>query len=142
MHQTRPMSVTSQNTCSMSPCSSTSSQTSKPSSSSLPSSSPSTSASSSSSSAAAPSTSVTSKNEIYLSQAYRVAMLAMDTLLRRIHDDRPTSKFTRSNPHDKDIRWTLNVAQLMGSLDVRAHYPHHTTILQHTLLDNFTLYCI
>lgn len=41
----------------------------------------------------------------YLLSAYRVGMLAMDTLARRIHDDRPQAKYARNPPYGEDVKW-------------------------------------
>lgn len=51
----------------------------------------------------------------YLLSAYRVGMLAMDTLARRIHDDRPQAKYARNPPYGEDVKWLLRVASKLGS---------------------------
>ncbi|KAG8224313.1 hypothetical protein J437_LFUL007254 [Ladona fulva] len=51
----------------------------------------------------------------YLLAAYRVGMLAMDTLARRVHDDRPQAKFARNPPYGEDINWLLQVSKKLGT---------------------------
>ncbi|CAB3372525.1 Hypothetical predicted protein [Cloeon dipterum] len=51
----------------------------------------------------------------YLMAAYRVGMLAMETLARRVHDDRPQAKYARNPPYGEDVKWLLRVAKRLGS---------------------------
>nr|XP_018897398.1 PREDICTED: zinc finger SWIM domain-containing protein 8 [Bemisia tabaci] len=51
----------------------------------------------------------------YLLSAYRVGMLALETLSRRVHDDRPISKYARNPPYSEDIKWLFNVSTELGS---------------------------
>ncbi|KAI5702884.1 hypothetical protein M8J75_005258 [Diaphorina citri] len=51
----------------------------------------------------------------YLLSAYRVGMLAMDTLARRVHDDRPQAKYARNPPYGEDVKWLLRIAAKLGS---------------------------
>lgn len=51
----------------------------------------------------------------YLLAAYRVGMLAMETLARRVHDDRPQAKYARNPPYGEDVKWLLNVAKKLGT---------------------------
>ena len=41
-------------------------------------------------------------------------MLAMETLARRVHDDRPQTKYARSPPYGEDVKWLLAVAMKLG----------------------------
>ena len=50
----------------------------------------------------------------YLLAAYRVGMLAMETLARRVHDDRPLTKYARNPPHGEDVKWLLSLAMKLG----------------------------
>ena len=50
----------------------------------------------------------------YLLAAYRVGMLAMETLARRVHDDRPQAKYARNPPYGEDVKWLLGVAKKLG----------------------------
>jgi hypothetical protein len=50
----------------------------------------------------------------YMMAAYRVGMLAMDTLARRVHDDRPHIKYARNPPYGEDVKWLHNVAMKLG----------------------------
>ena len=50
----------------------------------------------------------------YLLSAYRVGMLAMETLARRVHDDRPQTKYARNPPYGEDVKWLLSIAMKLG----------------------------
>ena len=50
----------------------------------------------------------------YLLAAYRVGLLAMETLARRVHDDRPQTKYARNPPHGEDVKWLLTIAMKLG----------------------------
>lgn len=57
-----------------------------------------------------------------LLNAYRVGMLAMETLARRVHDDRPQTKYARNPPYGEDVKWLLQIAMKLGLyLDLPAH---------------------
>ncbi|XP_060523765.1 zinc finger SWIM domain-containing protein 8 homolog [Cylas formicarius] len=56
----------------------------------------------------------------YLLTAYRVGMLAMETLARRLHDDRPQAKYARNPPYGEDVKWLLRISKNLGS-----QYLHH-----------------
>ncbi|XP_017776997.1 PREDICTED: zinc finger SWIM domain-containing protein 8 [Nicrophorus vespilloides] len=47
----------------------------------------------------------------YLLAAYRVGMLAMETLARRVHDDRPQAKYARNPPYGEDVKWLLRISK-------------------------------
>ncbi|XP_076055750.1 zinc finger SWIM domain-containing dorado isoform X2 [Oratosquilla oratoria] len=55
----------------------------------------------------------------YLLSAYRVGMLALETLARRVHDDRPQAKYARNPPYGEDVKWLLGIAKKLGT-----HYLH------------------
>lgn len=46
--------------------------------------------------------------------AYRIGMLAMETLTRRVHDDRPPVKYSRTPPCGEDVKWLLGIALKLG----------------------------
>lgn len=50
----------------------------------------------------------------YLLAAYRVGMLAMETLARRVHDDRPQIKYARNPPYGEDVKWLHGIAMKLG----------------------------
>ncbi|XP_069979906.1 zinc finger SWIM domain-containing protein 8 homolog isoform X3 [Penaeus vannamei] len=50
----------------------------------------------------------------YLLSTYRVGMLALETLGRRVHDDRPQAKYARNPPYGEDVKWLLGVAKKLG----------------------------
>lgn len=50
----------------------------------------------------------------YLLAAYRVGMLALETLARRVHDDRPQAKYARNPPYGEDVKWLLRIAKHLG----------------------------
>ena len=39
---------------------------------------------------------------------FRTGMLAMETLSRRVHDDRPGTKYARNPPYGEDVKWLLS----------------------------------
>ncbi|XP_037937354.1 zinc finger SWIM domain-containing protein 8, partial [Teleopsis dalmanni] len=51
----------------------------------------------------------------YLLAAYNVGMLAMETLARRVHDDRPQAKFARNPPYGEDVKWLLRISKKLGT---------------------------
>ncbi|KMQ94255.1 zinc finger swim domain-containing protein [Lasius niger] len=50
-----------------------------------------------------------------LVSAYRVGMLALETLARRVHDDRPQAKYARNPPYGEDVKFLLRVAKRLGT---------------------------
>ena len=50
----------------------------------------------------------------YLMSAYRVGMVALETLGRRVSEDRPQTKFTRNPSYKDDVMWLLGVAKKLG----------------------------
>jgi len=50
----------------------------------------------------------------YLLSSFRVGMLALETLGRRVSEDRPQNKFTRNPSYADDVKWLLNVAKKIG----------------------------
>ena len=54
----------------------------------------------------------------FLLSAYRVGMLAMETLARRVHDDRPQTKYARNPSYGEDVKWLLNCAMKLGKIIV------------------------
>jgi hypothetical protein len=51
----------------------------------------------------------------YLLQAYNVGMLALETLARRVHDDRPQAKYARNPPYGEDVKWLLRISKRLGT---------------------------
>lgn len=50
----------------------------------------------------------------YLMPAYRVGMIALETLGRRVSEDRPQTKFARNPSYSEDVKWLLGVAKKLG----------------------------
>ncbi|VDP10961.1 unnamed protein product, partial [Soboliphyme baturini] len=50
----------------------------------------------------------------YLYAAYRVGMLAMETMGRRVNDDRSYIKFSQNPPYGDDVKWLLKIAKKLG----------------------------
>jgi len=46
--------------------------------------------------------------------AYRVGMVALETLGRRVSEDRPQTKFTRTPSYAEDVKWLHGVAKKLG----------------------------
>uniref|UniRef100_A0A146L3I4 Zinc finger SWIM domain-containing protein KIAA0913 n=1 Tax=Lygus hesperus TaxID=30085 RepID=A0A146L3I4_LYGHE len=51
----------------------------------------------------------------YLLAAYRVGMLAMETIARRVHEDRPNAKYARNPPYGEDVKWLVRIAEKLGT---------------------------
>ncbi|XP_041362777.1 zinc finger SWIM domain-containing protein 8-like isoform X3 [Gigantopelta aegis] len=51
----------------------------------------------------------------YLMAAFRVGMAAMETLARRVHDDRPQTKYARNPPYGEDLKWLLGISIKLGT---------------------------
>lgn len=60
----------------------------------------------------------------YLLAAYRVGMLALETLARRVHDDRPQAKYARNPPYGEDVKWLLRIAKHLGKLLIYFFIKH------------------
>lgn len=52
----------------------------------------------------------------FLLAAYRVGIVALETLGRRAHDDRPQARYSRNPPYGEDVKWLLSVAKKLGTL--------------------------
>lgn len=50
----------------------------------------------------------------HLLSTFRVGMLGMETLARRVHDDRPQTKYARNPPYGEDVKWLLGIAIKLG----------------------------
>ena len=51
----------------------------------------------------------------FLLAAYRVGIVALETLGRRAHDDRPQARYSRNPPYGEDVKWLLSVAKKLGN---------------------------
>ncbi|KAH9502527.1 Zinc finger SWIM domain-containing protein 8 [Bulinus truncatus] len=51
----------------------------------------------------------------YLMAAFRTGMLAMETLSRKVHDDRPQTKYARNPPYGEDVKWLLSISIKLGT---------------------------
>ena len=61
----------------------------------------------------------------YLTAAFRVGMLAMETLARRVHDDRPQTKYARNPPYGEDVKWLRAIAVNLGKCVGRCRWETH-----------------
>ena len=50
-----------------------------------------------------------------LLSAYRVGLLGMETLSRRVHDDRPQVKYAKNPSYGDDVRWLMGIAMKLGT---------------------------
>ena len=41
-------------------------------------------------------------------------MLAMETLARKVHEDRPQTKYAKNPPNGEDVKWLLHVSMKLG----------------------------
>lgn len=46
-------------------------------------------------------------------------MLALETLARRVHDDRPQAKYARQPPYGDDVKWLLQISKKLGKVIIR-----------------------
>lgn len=67
----------------------------------------------------------------YLLAAYGAGMLAMETLARRVHDDRPQAKYARNPPYGEDVKWLLRISKHLGN------YNYYHRFFIHFFLDTF-----
>uniref|UniRef100_A0A182K404 SWIM-type domain-containing protein n=1 Tax=Anopheles christyi TaxID=43041 RepID=A0A182K404_9DIPT len=51
----------------------------------------------------------------YLLATYNAGMLALETLARRVHDDRPQAKYARNPPYGEDVKWLLRISKKLGT---------------------------
>lgn len=58
---------------------------------------------------------LTQKQLVYLLSAYRVAILAMEALGRKNHDERPTTRYARNPSYEDDVKWLLEVVKKLGT---------------------------
>ena len=60
----------------------------------------------------------------YMHASFRVGMLAMETMARRVNDDRPQVKYARNPLYSEDVKWLLNVAKKLGVFCLERLYGH------------------
>ncbi|ESO11610.1 hypothetical protein HELRODRAFT_190028 [Helobdella robusta] len=77
------------------------------------------------------------KASCYLLAAYRVGMLAMEAVSKRIHEDRPQVKFSRNPSYGEDVKWLLEVTMEMGP-----SYIQHFITAAASLMSPFILFDI
>lgn len=53
-------------------------------------------------------------DDYYLLSAYRVGMLALDTLGKRIREDRPQAQYAKTPGYGEDVKWLHAIAQKLG----------------------------
>ncbi len=63
----------------------------------------------------------------YLMSAYRVAMLALENLGRRIAEDRPQAKYAKTPSYAEDVKWLHSVAQKLGKDNVSCRFSWRLT---------------
>ncbi|KAL3877929.1 hypothetical protein ACJMK2_035570 [Sinanodonta woodiana] len=74
----------------------------------------------------------------YLQAAFRVGMLAMETLARRVHDDRPQTKYARNPPYGEDVKWLLGIGIRLGT----SYLQQFTASAVNAVVSPFVLYDI
>ena len=42
-------------------------------------------------------------------------MLAMETLAKKVHEDRPQTKYAKNPPNGEDVKWLLHVSFKLGT---------------------------
>lgn len=61
-----------------------------------------------------PTRNLTAKQLGYMHSAYRVGMLAMETLSRRAYDDRQQTRYAKNPSYGEDVKWLLFIAKKLG----------------------------
>ncbi|KAL4239909.1 Zinc finger SWIM domain-containing protein 8 [Mactra antiquata] len=74
----------------------------------------------------------------YLHAAFRVGILAMETLARRVHDDRPQTKYAKNPPNGDDVKWLLNISMKLGT----SYLQQFTASVVNAVVSPFLLYDI
>lgn len=72
----------------------------------------------------------------YYMSAYRVGMLALETLSRRVHDDRPQVKYARNPCYGEDVKWLLQISLRMGT----SYVQQYCASVVNAVLSPFVLY--
>ncbi|XP_022909187.2 zinc finger SWIM domain-containing protein 8 homolog [Onthophagus taurus] len=72
----------------------------------------------------------------YLLSAYGAGMLAMETLSRRVHDDRPQAKYARNPPYGEDVKWLLRISRHLGT----QYLQQYCLCAVNSLVSPFVLY--
>lgn len=57
----------------------------------------------------------------HLTSAYRVGLLALDTMARRVHEPNQ-AKYSRNPPFREDIQWLLRLSKKLGILYLKKIY--------------------
>ena len=64
---------------------------------------------------------------------FRVGMLALESLGRRVSEDRPQVKFSKTPSYGDDVRWLMTVARKLGKLNwkclLRKHFDNQSPFL-------------
>lgn len=66
--------------------------------------------------ASAASAAQVANSQKYLNAAYRVGMLALECLGKRINEDRPQAKFAKVPSYGEDVKWLHAISQKLGEL--------------------------
>lgn len=74
----------------------------------------------------------------YIHASFRVGLLAMETLARRVHDDRPQTKYARNPPNGEDVKWLLGISMKLGTSCVQ----QFTASVVNAVVSPFLLYDI
>ncbi|WAQ97485.1 ZSWM8-like protein [Mya arenaria] len=74
----------------------------------------------------------------YLHAAFRVGILAMETLARRVHDERPQTKYAKNPPNGEDVKWLLKLAMKLGT----SYLQQFTQSVANAVVSPFLLYDI
>ena len=67
-------------------------------------------------------------------------MLALETLARRVHDDRPQAKYARNPPYGEDVKWLLRVAKKLGEFCHRSFRSCSGIISTNVMEETFHIY--
>lgn len=89
----------------------------------------------------APTQQLSQRQLTLLLSTYRVGMLAMETLARRVHDDRPQTRYSRNPSYGEDVKWLLGVAKKLGKYFELLYFPifNYSSLTGNSYFQDFCL---
>ncbi len=81
---------------------------------------------------------VTSSNGL-LAFSNRVGMIALESLGRRVTEERPNTKFARNPNYADDVKWLMSVARELGNLTGLPYLQTFLNAVVNTIVSPFLL---
>ena len=66
-------------------------------------------------------------------------MLAMETLAKKVHEDRPQTKYAKNPPNGEDVKWLLHVSFKLGT---RPSSHTSSSCVQNTFVYTYSLFAL